>query len=52
MGGFGELTLRLTFHHGRPCEICVVQRSPHYHLGGGAPPLTGAAPARIMLPTE
>jgi hypothetical protein len=52
MGGFGELTFRLSAHDGLPYDLQRVESRPRYRLGRRAKPLTGAVPAVIMQPTE
>lgn len=42
-GGFGELVVSIKFHKGQPQELHVIERRPHYRLGGGLPACTGAA---------
>jgi hypothetical protein len=37
-GGFGELVVSIKFHRGQPQEMKVVERRPHYRLGGGMAP--------------
>jgi len=39
-GGFGELVVSIKFHKGQPQELHVIERKPHYRLGGGLPGLT------------
>ena len=39
-GGFGELVVSIKFHKGQPQELHVIERRPHYRLGGGLPGLT------------
>jgi hypothetical protein len=39
-GGFGELVVSIRFHKGQPQELHVIERRPHYRLGGGLPPLS------------
>jgi hypothetical protein len=34
-GGFGEIVVSLKFHQGAPRELKVLERRPHYRLGGG-----------------
>ena len=36
-GGFGELIVSIKFHKGQPQESQVIERKPHYRLGGGLP---------------
>jgi hypothetical protein len=36
-GGFGELVVSIKFHKGQPQELKVLERKPHYRLGGGVP---------------
>ena len=36
-GGFGELLVSIKFHKGQPQELHVLERKPHYRLGGGLP---------------
>jgi hypothetical protein len=36
-GGFGELVVSIKFHKGQPQELRVLERKPHYRLGGGLP---------------
>jgi hypothetical protein len=35
LGGFGELSVRITFHDGRPGTVDVVERRKRYRLGVG-----------------
>ncbi len=36
-GGYGELVVSIKFHRGQPQEMGVLERRPHYRLGGGVP---------------
>jgi len=39
-GGFGELVVSIKFHKGQPQELHIIERKPHYRLGGGLSRLT------------
>jgi hypothetical protein len=34
---YGQLVVSITFHKGQPQEMRVLDRKPHYRLGGGLP---------------
>ena len=42
-GGFGELVVSIRFHKGQPQELHVIERRPHYRLGGGLPACASTA---------
>jgi hypothetical protein len=40
LGGWGEVTVRVTYHEGVPLMLDVLERNPRYRLGSGLPQLT------------